>query len=138
VHTVKVARAGLILLLVCGVFAGALAAQRSPRGRWIYLGKAHVDGTTDHDKIKVTSSEGEFRSIQIHVDYAPIEFNRVVVHYGNGGDDEIEVRDRVPAGAQTRVIDLRGERRVIQSVEVWYEKARWESRRPRIRLYGRR
>lgn len=137
-HTVKVAPTGVVLLFIFSAVVPAIAAQRYERGRWVYLGEAHVDGKADHDKIKVTNSEGEFSAIQIKVDFAPIEFNRVVVHYGNGGDDTVEVRDRVPAGGQTRVIDLRGDRRVIQSVEVWYEKARWGSRRPRIRLFGRR
>jgi hypothetical protein len=62
----------------------------------------------------------------------------VVVHFGNGSSERISIRFVIPAGGQTRVIDLPGERRVIESVEFWYRKADWRSRRPRVRLFGLR
>ncbi|HZS09450.1 MAG TPA: hypothetical protein VFD58_31765 [Blastocatellia bacterium] len=125
--------AGVLLLLLS--FGQLSYAQRA--GRWIYLGEANVDGRADHDRISVGRDEGRFRRIQIRVERAPIEFQRVVVHYENGGDEELEIRDRIPAGGETRAIDLRGGDRVIRSVEFWYARANWGSRRPKLRLYGR-
>jgi len=104
---------------------------------WVYLGEAHVDGAVDHDKIKVGRAEGRFRAIQLRVDRAPVEFRHVVVHYGNGTSEEVQVRQRIRAGGSTRDIDLRGGDRIIESVELWYEQANYGSRRPRVRLYGR-
>ena len=104
---------------------------------WEYLGEAHVDGNVDHDKIKVGKSEGRFRALQIRVDRAAIEFRHIVVHYANGNNEEIQVRQRIRAGGTSRDIDLRGGDRAIESVEFWYEKANYGSRRPRLRLYGR-
>jgi hypothetical protein len=121
------------LLLVFG-FNQALNAQR---GRWIHLGDKHVDGKSDHDKISIGSSEGRFRQLQIRVEDAPVDFQRVVVHFGNGADEELQFRERINAGGQTRPMDLRGTDRIIKSVEFWYEKANWGSSRPTVRLYGR-
>jgi hypothetical protein len=59
----------------------------------------------------------------------------VVVYYSNGTSEEIEVRDRIPAGGQTRAIDLRGGDRAIRSVEFFYGNERL--RRSRVSLYGR-
>lgn len=115
-------------------FSAPVRAQR--QGRWEYLGEANVDGRVDHDNIKVTGSRGAFRAIVIRVQKAPIEFDRVVVHYGNGSSEPIPIRNVIPAGGQTRVIDLPGERRVIHSVEFWYARARPDSRRPKVRLFG--
>ena len=67
----------------------------------------------------------------------PFHFKRVVVHFGNGADEELEFRDRINAGGSTRPLDLRGTDRIIKSVEFWYEKARWGERRPTVELYGR-
>src|SRR5438128_1578187 len=92
------------------------ASQAQPGGGWEYLGDAHVDGNSDHDNIKVTSSKGEFKSIRLKVEDAAIEFDRVVVHFGNGNSVPIQVRSKIPAGGQTRVIDLPGDERIIQSV----------------------
>ena len=121
----------LFLLASC---CQLLQAQRG----WVYLGEANVDGAVDHDRIVVTGAQGEFRAIQIRVERAPIEFDRVVVHFGNGSSDPIAIRNRIPAGGHTHVIDLPGDRRVIQSVEFWYMRASRSSHKPKVRLFGRR
>jgi hypothetical protein len=122
---------GLTLL-----FALCLPIATYARG-WAYLGEAHVDGAVDHDKIKVGKSDGRFNALQLKVDFAPIEFRHIVVHYHNGTSEEVQVRQRIRAGAATRDIDLRGHDRIIDSVEIWYERANYGSKRPRVRLYGR-
>ncbi len=130
------------LLLLLGL-AYATQAQGNRRndnqqsGRWAYLGEANVDGNADHDFIRVGRAEGRFQSLQIRVDRAPIEFQRVIVHFANGNNEEITIRDRIPNGGQTRAIDLRGNDRAITGVEFWYSKGTWRSRMPRVRLYGR-
>lgn len=105
-------------------------------GRWESLGRSYVDGRTDHDSIAV-NNRGMFRQIQLRVTGAAIEFQRVVVHFENGADHELEIRDRIPQGGRTREIDLPGDRRRIRSVEFWYSRDRW-STRPSVHLWGRR
>src|SRR5262252_8314486 len=125
-------------LLVSAVALFVLGASQvaSAQPRWMFLGDKHVDGNADHDKISIGSKEG-FRQLQIRVKVAPVIFQRVVVHFGNGADEELEFRDRINAGGSTRPLDLRGTDRIIKSVEFWYEKARYGERRPTVELYGR-
>jgi hypothetical protein len=104
-------------------------------GRWEYLGEANVDGAVDHDSIAATAARGEFRAIQIRVEKGPILFDRVLVHYGNGRTEPISIRERIPAGGRTRVIDLPGNERIIRRVEFWYERGNWRIR-PTVRLWG--
>jgi hypothetical protein len=120
-----------LALLICA-FAGAVRAQ----GRWEYLGEANVDGAVDHDRITVTAARGEYRAIRIRVERGPIEFDRVVVHFRDGESEPIAIRNRIRAGGETRVIDLPGRRRIIESVEFWYRRANWRERRPKVRLFG--
>ena len=114
----------------------SLAPASYARG-WVYLGEAHVDGGVDHDKIKVGKSEGRFHALQMRVDRGAINFRHVVVHYANGGSEEVQIRQAIRNGGVTRDINLKGSDRAIESVERWYEKANYGSRRPRVRLYGR-
>jgi hypothetical protein len=116
------------------MLATASYAQRG--GGWQYLGEAHVDGRTDHDNISV-GQQGRFRSLALRVENGPIEFDHVIVHYGNGHTEQLRVRQVIPAGGQTRNIDFRGDRREIVSVELYYGKARRNEGRPVVRLYGR-
>ena len=71
------------------------------------------------------------RSIQLRISGGAINFERVIVRYGNGTQEEIAIRSRIPDGGQTRVIDLPGERRIIQSLDLWYGRDKW-SRRPKM------
>ena len=105
--------------------------------RWQYLGQSRVDGRRDHDVIRV-NTRGGFRAIQLRAQGAEIEFQRVVVRFENGANSEVEIRDRIKSGGQTRAIDLPGDDRRIQSIEVWYGQNNWGRRRPTLTLYGRR
>ena len=127
----KIILASTIALL----FALAASVSASPRERWVYLGNAHVDGAVDHDNIHVGHGDGRFRAIQLRISGGAIEFQRVVVHFGNGTQEDLVIRERIPNGGVTRAIDLPGDRRVIESVELWYSKERWE-RHPKVSLYG--
>lgn len=124
------------LLVITLMGLGALAYAQGLR--WIYLGEANVDGKVDHDNISVGRDEGSFRAIQLRVEIAAIDFDRVVVHYSNGEPDRIPIRGRIRAGGESRVIDLQGARRNLRSVEIWYSKENFGSARPKVRLYGRR
>jgi hypothetical protein len=122
------------LLLALSIGQAAFAKETK---RWVLLGQTTVDSLRDRDVIALGRSEGRFQSIQLRVAGAPVEFQRVVVRYGNGTSEEVEFRNRIPAGGQTRAIDLRGNDRVISSVEFIYNKANWRSARPRVSLYAR-
>jgi hypothetical protein len=121
---------------VVALFTLGLASHAQENARWEYLGEANVDGATDHDRITVTGERGRFRAIHLKVEIAAIEFDRVIVHYGNGSSEPIFIRARIPAGGQTRVIDLPGGRRIIRSVEFWYDRANPGGNRPKVRLFG--
>src|SRR5947209_8049322 len=121
----------LALALVCFLVPAAYAAG------WVFLGVAHVDGQHDHDNISVGSAAGRYTELQIRVLHAPIEFDHVVVHYGNGEAQTLQVRDVIRAGSHSRAIPLDGDR-IVQSLELWYGKAKPNSLRPEVKLWGRR
>ena len=94
----------------------SMAAVAQPRGGRVYLGEAHVDGAADHDRIVVTGARGEYRALQLRVENAAINFDRVVVHFGNGTSERLTIRRRIPAGQETRIIDLPGQRNTFFAV----------------------
>ncbi len=118
-----------LTLLLC------LSPAVNAQGGWVFLGEAHVDGQHDHDDIKVGPAAGRYRFLQLRVVHAPIEFDHIVVHYGNGEPQTLEVREVIRAGSKSRAIPMDGDR-IVQSLELWYSKARPASRRPEVRLWG--
>lgn len=116
------------------VFCLAPAAHAA---NWVYLGQAHVDGQHDHDNIEVGKAAGRYRFLQVRVNNAPIEFDRIVVHYGNGQAETLQVREVIRKGNRSRAIPLAGDR-IVQSLELWYGKAHPLSRRPEVSLFGQK
>jgi hypothetical protein len=132
--TSKIMRIMGALLLALSIGQAAFAKEAK---RWVYLGQTTVNGQSDHDRIGIGRDEGRFQSIQLRVAGAPVEFQRVVVNFTNGGSEVVEFRNRIPAGGQTRAIDLRGNNRAISSVDFHFSKANWRSNAlPRVSLYG--
>ena len=122
------------------LFALALVLYVAPvaqAANWVYLGQSHVDGQHDHDNIDVGKAAGRYRFLQIRVTNAPIEFDHIVVHYGDGEPEVLQVRDVIRAGGHSRAIPLQGDR-FVKSFELWYGKANPASAKPELTLWGQR
>ena len=102
---------------------------------WDFLGVRQIDGTRDHDKIPVTRRNGVFHAIQLRVSGDAIFFDRVVVHFGDGTSEALAVQGRIWPEGRNHIIGFSGERRVVESVEVWYYKEAW-AHSPSVILYG--
>lgn len=122
--------------LVPTLLALTVVAMAAPFQGWVFLGERTVTDRLDHDTIRVTGARGNFRSIKIAVGGRAVDFHKVVVHFGNGADFEVELRDTIPAGGESRAIDLPGDRRIIRSVDFWYD-AKSAGRQALVRLFGR-
>jgi hypothetical protein len=125
---------GVIGVLVVVLLMSPIAYAK----HWILLGTAHVDKNEDHKTIHVGNGAGEFRKIQLRVNGGAIDLQRLIVHFANGTQEELAVAaDRVRSGGKTPELDLPGERRTIESVELWYSKE-YADTRPEVSLYGAR
>jgi len=100
---------------------------------WNFLGDTQIDGIHNHSKIPVSGHYGPFRAVQLRLNGDAIFFERVIVRFSDGTSEELAIGHRVLAGAH--VIDLAGEPRTLESVELWYFRESWEHR-PRVTLYG--
>ena len=116
----------------------ALTGAAPQQPDWVLLGTRAVNDRVDHDVIGVTAARGDWQAIKIAVQRASVDFYRVVVHFGNGTQQDVQLRNTIPAGGETRAIDLTGPDRVINRVEFWYDANTIRGRRAVVRLFGRR
>ncbi len=108
-----------------------------PVTKWDKLGQKKVDFRLDKDEIKVTIVQGLFTAIKLKVKDGPINLHKCVVHFKNGTKQNVNIRKNIPAGGETRVIQLDGAgKRVIKKVVLLYD-----SKRPRdkatVALWGK-
>jgi hypothetical protein len=125
----------LSALVFAMVLVAGLTNSAQAQRKWVLLGERHIDGHMDTDKIDVGKDKGTFRAIQFRVEGGDVRFEKIQVKYLNGTVEDIDVRSDIPAGGRTRVIDLPGDRRVIESIAMWYSKGEWRTR-PGVRVYG--
>jgi hypothetical protein len=89
-------------------------------GRWQELGCQKVGFLDGRDVIRVGRNEGTFRAIKLTVNGNKLRLERLRVVYRNGQADDLAVRTVIPAGAETRPIDLSGRHRGIDFIEMRY------------------
>lgn len=133
-HHITILFRGLVSLAVFMFLSTSMTYGQA----WTVLGSCKVNGHSDHDEIVVTASRGDFKAVKLFVENEGIQFDRVVVHYGNGTSDRLDIRKFIPAGGETRVLDLAGSDRVVRKVTFYYESNAMTSKKGKVVLYGRR
>ena len=102
---------------------------------WRTIGYARVDGR-DTDTIRAPGFTRQ-RTIRLCALNAPLRLRDFDVRFANGGRQDVNARAVLPAGRWTRAIDLRGNRRDIESVRLRYEPFRRGYNRPVVRIQVR-
>ena len=105
--------------------------------RWEKLGERRVNLGLDHDRIEVGARDGYFSKLKIIVRNSGINCHKIVVHFGNGESQNIDIRQDIPSGGESRVIDIDGRKRVIKHVDFWYDTKGLINDRAVGELWGR-
>ncbi len=107
-----------------------------PNGSWRLIGQTHADHSRDHDSIVVKGPHDSFRRIKFKVTDAPLNMTRMVVRYDDGAPQQINTRNEIAKGGESRVIDLNGGKRKLKSVEFWYDTRGFLNGKADITLFG--
>jgi hypothetical protein len=134
----------LALFAACTLGASAVAlAQQVVRpnpgnaGEWRLIGQTHADHAADHDSIIVKGPFDNFRKIKFKVTDAPLNMQHMVVTYDNGQPDKIDIRQNIPQGGESRVIDLRGiGKRSIKRIDFWYDTKGFLKGKADVTVFG--
>lgn len=135
------------LVLLCG--AGGVAAWPAhadddddgfriggtPGRRWRKIGETRARRSVDRDVVRV-SADRAYGEIRLRVFHAPVEFLNVQIHFRNGGQREIEVRQLIEKGGATRIIDLPGEKRFIEKIVFWYKTPALARERATVQVWA--
>ena len=120
----RVITAALVCVLGLVFVTGDAEAQRR-RGRWnntgwVKLGERQVNGRVDRDTITVGRYEGRFSKLTMVVEDNDLELLDFVVTFAGGQQWSPRLQFYFREGTSTRVIDLPGDDRVIQRIDLRY------------------
>lgn len=132
-----------LLMAVAATNTASAQAVSRPRGgvtgSWRLLGTVHANHSADHDVINVQGSHDYFRHIRFKVTDAPVNIHKLVVTYDGGGAPEvIETRFEIPKNGESRVIDLRGGKRKIRTIEFWYDTKGMFNGKADVTVFGQK
>ncbi len=102
-------------------FAGAASAG-GPAGNWVLLGTRTVGANVETDTIPVGVDRGQFDRLYVKVLNNALNILDLRVNYTVGADEDIPMRAVIPAGGNSRVIDLKGGDRRITNIRLTYQK----------------
>ncbi len=133
----------LFTLLLLAMFGATSFAQKmshpngGARGQWRVIGTTHAQHTADHDGIVVKGPYDNFRALKFKVTDAPLNMMKMLVTYDNGMPDNIEVRQNIPKGGESRVIDLKGiGKRSIRRIDFWYDTKGFLNGKADVTVFG--
>jgi len=141
-------RRGATALLMAGglALAGVTAPTQAQKvvqpnagaaGQWKLIGQTHADHGADHDGIVVKGPFDNFRRIKFKVSDAPLNMMHMVVTYDNGAPDRIDVRQNIPKGGESRVIDLKGiGKRSVRRIDFWYDTKGFLNGKADVTVFG--
>ncbi|MFM2362531.1 MAG: hypothetical protein RLZZ316_1433 [Bacteroidota bacterium] len=128
------------LLLIAGMQVNAQRVVK-PRpgntGSWRLLGTVQAGYAADHDIIIIRGPFDYFRRLKFKVTDAPLHMHRMVVRYDDSAlPENIDLRFNIPKGGESRIIDLRGRKRKLKSVEFWYDTKGLFNGKADVTLFG--
>ena len=123
----------LVPILFLMTIAGSVTAVSAQE--WVKLGSQKANHKAEHDTIMVMDWKTAFTKIKLTVADAPVHFYRLRIVFGNG-TEEVQLPDVIPAGGESRVIELGKSGRFIRQVDFWYESASLGGKKAKVTLYG--
>lgn len=124
------------VLFAALIVSAATPLSAGPRVGWEFLGARTVTDRLDHDTLPVTAAQGSFKKLQVRVKGHAVQFRSMKIHFANGEHQDVELRSVIPAGGESRVIDVDGYDRVIRSLEFVYDAQALRGRRAVVRVFG--
>lgn len=125
-------------ILLTGIALSSFTFTSSANDPWVQLGMRKVNYGLDHDVIPVTYREGYFEAIKIVVRGGALNMHKCTVYFENGGQQEVELRHNFIKGSDSRVVDLKGNKRLIEKIELWYDTKNIADRKAVVVIWGRK
>jgi hypothetical protein len=103
---------------------------------WRELGRVKAGHNGDHDRIDVNGPHDSYRRLKFKVENSALNMKKMVVTYDDGKPENIDVRNNIPKGGESRAIDLKGGKRKLKSVEFWFDTQGVLNGKAEVILYG--
>jgi hypothetical protein len=125
----------VISLVACS--SSRAAAPNSQAYNWEKLGSKKVNFRLDRDVIQVGAKDGRFSKLKIEVTGGSLNMKKMVVEYRNGDKENIQLKNSFGKKSGSRVIDLKGNKRIIKDITFVYDSVNRPGHKATIHVFGK-
>jgi hypothetical protein len=131
----------IVTMMLLSAFAANVKAQKpavvlNNKAGWHKIGEMTASFKVDRDAITVMGAD-HFKAIKLKVTDASIHIYDLEIYYENDNKEDIQVRQDLKRGEETRVIDLKGTDRALKKVVFIYKSIpNSKDEKAHVELYG--
>lgn len=112
----------LFAFVIAAILGASTVTVAQNKLTWDKLGTEAVDYAIDHDAVAVDNSKGDtYTALKIKVLNGTVNVHKVTVHFANGDNQDVDLPKELNAGNDGKLVDLKGNKRVIEKVTFWYD-----------------
>ena len=104
---------------------------------WEKLSDRKVNQTSESDEINFPANGPILTAIKIKSRKGGINIQRCVFYFANGDKKSIELRNDIPAGGESRVINLPGNKQSITKFIYWYGIPQSGDQKADLEIWGK-
>ncbi len=104
---------------------------------WEKLAQAKVNQGLNHDEMNLSEENKPFSAVKIRSVSGGVNLHRCTFHYKNGEKLNVEMRNDIPAGTDSRTIQLPAKKSPIIKVEFWYDTKNYSDQKAVLELWGK-
>ena len=123
------------LLFVSAIVLLSFTTKDTAAQQWVLIGEKKVSFLIDHDVIQATGNTN-YSKLKVKVKDGPVHIIDMDVHFENGDKFDVALKQKIPKGGESRVIDLPGGSRNVRKIEFWYETKGFRKGRGTVQVWG--
>ncbi|MBC8109673.1 MAG: DUF2541 family protein [Verrucomicrobia bacterium] len=124
----------IVFFIMIVAFGQQVFAQE---GTWEKVGQKKVNYRAERDVMVVTAAKGRYTKVRLKVLGGAVNFRDMKIFYGNGDIQDVSLRNTIPAGGESRIIDLVGRERTIQKIEFIYDTKNNANRKATVVVFAK-
>ena len=123
------------LLFISAIVLLSFTTKDNKTQQWVLIGEKKVSFLIDHDVIQATGN-ANYSKLKVKVKDGPVHIIDMDVHFENGDKFDVALKQKLPKGGESRVIDLPGGSRNVRKIEFWYETKGFRKGRGTVQVWG--
>lgn len=112
---------GAIAAITLGGSTGsAMADDKAPDDQWVKLGEVEFDAddNTKEKRVSLDFEDSAFTHLKFHAQDSDVRIRMVAIQFAGGGEQVVNLDDMVEEGENSRIINLKGDKRKIDRLSI--------------------